>query len=167
MVSQREAQWYAFVTRPRHEKKAKSYLEGVNISFYLPLRKTLNQWKDRRRWVESPLFPGYIFCHIPYINRYDVLRAPSIVRVIGFKNEPTPVRDMEIQAIKLLLSNDIEIEVRNGLVEGDFVRIASGLLMGYEGQIVKERGSHLFVIYIATIGKSVIVDAKTIKLDKI
>ena len=167
MVSSRDPYWYAFVTKPRHEKKAKSWLDGSGVTSYLPLRKTLNQWKDRKKWVESPVLPSYIFCHIPYSRRLDVLQAPSIVRVIGFNGEPTPVRDREIEALKLLLSTDLEFDVRPGLIAGDHVQITSGLLMGYEGQIVQERGEKLFVLHIASLGKSLVLDATHIKLEKI
>ncbi len=167
MVSARDTRWYAFVTRPRHEKKTKDYLDGVGVTSYLPLRKTLNQWKDRKKWVEAPVFPSYIFCHIPYVNRFDVLQAPSVVRIVGFNNQPMPVQDRELEAIQLLLSTDLQFDVRPGLITGDHVRISSGLLMGYEGQIVQERGDRLFVIHFTTLGKSIVLDASQIRLEKI
>jgi transcription antitermination factor NusG len=155
------------VTRPRHEKKTLEYLDASGVPTYLPLRKTLNQWKDRKKWVETPVFPSYIFCHIPFIHRYDVLQAPSIVRIVGFNNEPMPVQDQELEAIKLLLSTDMQFEVRAGLITGDYVKISSGLLMGYEGQIVQERGERLFVIHISTLGKSIVLDASQVRLEKL
>ncbi|RPI00947.1 MAG: UpxY family transcription antiterminator, partial [Calditrichaeota bacterium] len=137
MISQRDKLWYAFVTKPRHEKKAKSYLEGAGIDHYLPLQKSLNQWKDRKRWVEAPLFPSYIFCQIPFVDRFTVLQLPSIVRIVGFNNEPMPVAASEIDTIHDILSTNLELRVRTGLIKGDLVRIVSGLLMGYEGQIAE------------------------------
>lgn len=167
MVSQRDPLWYAFVTKPRHEKKAKMYLDGAGLLAYLPLRKTLSQWSDRKKWVEKPLFPSYIFCNIPYANRFDALQQPGMVRIVGFMNEPMPVQDREIEALKLLIATDIEIQVRQGLVPGDDVRIASGLLMGYEGKVLQDRGEKYFVIYISSIGKSVLIDARHVKLERI
>lgn len=167
MVSQREIYWYAFVTRPRHEKKVQAYLQGAGLVNYLPLHKTLNQWKDRKRWVEAPLFPGYIFCRIPFVDRYSVLQAPGMVRVIGFGSNPMPVQDREIEAIQGLLTTGLKLEVRSGLIAGDFVRITTGILFGYEGQIVQERGYDYFVIHIPSIGKSILIDAHTVEMKKI
>ncbi len=167
MVSARDARWYAFVTKPRHEKKTKEYLDSSGVSSYLPLRKTLNQWKDRKKWVEAPVFPSYIFCHIPFIHRYDVLKAPSVVRIVGFNNQPMPVQDKELESIKLLLAENIEFDVRPGLIAGDHVRISSGLFMDYEGQIIQERGSRLFVIHITTLGKSIVLDVSHARIEKI
>ena len=167
MISHREKRWYAFVTKPRHEKKVKTYLDGYGIHHYLPLRKTLNQWKDRKRWVEAPLFPSYIFCEIQYVDRFQVLQVPSVVRIVGFNNEPMPVKESELESIRMLLSTDFELDVRPGLLTGDHVRISSGLLMDYEGQILEERGERYFVIHISSIGKSVLLNAKNVKLEKI
>jgi transcription antitermination factor NusG len=167
LVSQREILWYAFVTRPRHEKKVQAYLEGAGVPNYLPLRKTLNQWKDRKRWVNAPLFPGYIFCHISFVDRFAALQAPGVVRVVGFGNNPMPVQDREIESIQGLLSTGLKLEVRSGLIAGDFVRITSGVLFGYEGQIVQERGCSYFVVHIPSIGKSILIDARTVEMKKI
>jgi transcriptional antiterminator RfaH len=167
VVSSHDPRWYAFVTRPRHEKKVKAYLDGAGMTSYLPLRKTLNQWKDRKKWIESPVFPSYIFCHIPYSHRFSVLEYPSVVRIVGFNQQPTPVQEKEIDALKMLLASELNFDVRPGLIKGDFVRIKSGLLMGYEGQVTQERGETLFVLHITSLGKSIILDASQVKLEKI
>ena len=148
------------------KKKVKEELDRTGVENFLPLRKTLNQWKDRKRWVEAPLFSGYIFCHIPFVARYDVLQVPSVARIISFKNEPTPVRDEEINTIRLLLEQNVDLRVQDGLYIGDHVRIGSGLLMGYEGQVVEMRRGTYFVIQIECIGKTVLVDTRHVKIDK-
>jgi transcription antitermination factor NusG len=159
--------WYAFVTKPRHEKKVKSYLDGAGISSYLPMQKTLHQWRDRKKWVEAPLFSCYIFSHIPYIYRYDVLKLPSVVRMVGFNNRPSPVRGEEIEAITRFLAANREIDVVDGLLPGDFIRITTGVLAGQEGQLVEYRGSKWFEIYISAIGKSVLIDISRNTLAKL
>ena len=56
--------WYAIYTKPRTEKKACEELTCKGISTYLPVVKTLKQWSDRKKWVEKPYFPGYLFVRI-------------------------------------------------------------------------------------------------------
>ncbi|MBN2356725.1 UpxY family transcription antiterminator [candidate division KSB1 bacterium] len=167
MSIEKELHWYAFVTKPRHEKKVKSYMDSVGITNFLPLRKTLRQWKDRRRWVEMPLFSCYIFCQIEYIYRYDVLKLPSVVRVVSFNQQPTPVRQQEIEAIQRLLRYKEDVFVGDGLVPGDRVRISTGPLHGLEGVLSEQRGNKWFVVYISAIGKSVYVDIQENVLEKI
>jgi len=167
VISQGEPYWYAFTTKPRHEKKVKTFLENTDVTSYLPLRKVLSQWSDRKKWVEKPLFPSYIFCHIPYNQRYTVLQIPGMVRVVGFNQTPMPVKDYEIETMKMILAQDFDIHVKNGLVVGDHVRISSGVMYGYEGWIVEERGKYYFVLQIHTINKSILVDSRHLKLEKI
>jgi transcription antitermination factor NusG len=164
---QREELWYAFITRPRHEKKVRDQLEKKGIIHYLPIRKTLNQWRDRKRWVEAPLFSCYIFSKIPYVDRYDVLKIPSVVRIVGFNNRPTPVREDEIETIKLVLNSHKNIEVYDGLVPGDRIRILSGPLRGIEGYLSEIRGNKWLVIYIQAIAKSILVDAAENLVEKV
>lgn len=156
---QKEPLWYAFVTKPRHEKKVQQYLDLAGIESFLPIRRTLNQWKDRKRWVEAPLFSCYIFSRIAYVNRYDVLQVPSVARLVTFNNEPTPVSTQEIEAIRRILTAPQSVQVMDGMIPGTRVRITSGALAGLEGVLGEHRGSKWFMIYIEAIGKSILVDA--------
>jgi len=167
MSIEREWHWYAFVTKPRHEKKISNYMEKAGIVHFLPLRKTLNQWKDRRRWVEAPLFSCYIFSYVQYVSRYDILKVPSVVRIVGFNNRPTPVRQEEIDAIRRMLQTGIELEVQEGLLPGDPVKITTGPLEGLEGILSEQRGGKWFVVYVSAIGKSVSVDISETGLEKL
>lgn len=167
MNIQRIPNWYAFVTRPRHEKKVKTYLDSKGISNYLPLRQSLNQWKDRKRWVEAPLFSCYIFANVTFVDRYDVLITPSVVRMVSFNNQPTPIRPEEIDAVKRVLNVDQELRVIDGILPGSRVRIMTGPLCGLEGLLVENRGCSWFVIYVEAIGKSILVDIRENRIEKI
>jgi transcription antitermination factor NusG len=57
-------QWYIWYTQPRAEKQLQKRLAGEGIEVFLPLRKELHQWSDRKKWVEVPLFRGYLFTKI-------------------------------------------------------------------------------------------------------
>ena len=50
--------WYALYTRPRHEKAVAEQLTRHQIEAFLPLREVLSRWKDRKKLVQLPLFPG-------------------------------------------------------------------------------------------------------------
>ncbi|OPZ64678.1 MAG: transcriptional activator RfaH [bacterium ADurb.Bin478] len=159
MSLEQEPLWYAFVTRPRHEKKVKQYLDLSGIESFLPMQRSLHQWKDRRRWVEAPLFSCYIFSRIAYARRFDVLRAPSVARIVSFNNKPTPVHEQEIDAVRRVLAAPQKLQVVDGIPPGSRVRITSGPLAGLEGVLAEHRGSSYFMIHIEAIGKSILIDA--------
>ncbi|HEY4197452.1 MAG TPA: transcription termination/antitermination NusG family protein [Mucilaginibacter sp.] len=43
--------WYPVYTHPRAEKKACEALLKKGIETYLPLRRQLKQWSDRKKWI--------------------------------------------------------------------------------------------------------------------
>lgn len=53
--------WYPVYTNPRAEKKTYEQLVRKSIEVYLPLKKTLKQWSDRKKWVQEPFNLFYLF----------------------------------------------------------------------------------------------------------
>ena len=158
MISQTTPHWYAFVTRPRHEKRVKSHLDGKGVNSYLPLQQTQSHWKDRKKLVEMPLFSCYIFAHLPFTKRYDVLTVPSVVRIVSFEQQPTPVRDEEIESIRRVLEINPYFEVSEDLIIGEKVEIVAGPLKGVIGDLVRFHGQERVAVNIDAISKSLILD---------
>ncbi len=67
--------WYAAYTFPRHEKRVAEHLVGRGVEFFLPQYETVRRWKDRRVRLSLPLFPGYVFVHVPLGERLRVLAS--------------------------------------------------------------------------------------------
>ena len=53
--------WYALYVKSRHEYVTQGELVQKGIDTFLPSVKKLRQWKDRKKSVDFPLFPGYLF----------------------------------------------------------------------------------------------------------
>jgi transcriptional antiterminator RfaH len=53
--------WHVLYSKPRNEKKVVERLSKNGFEVYCPLIKTLRQWSDRKKKVQIPMFPGYIF----------------------------------------------------------------------------------------------------------
>ena len=69
-VENRNYKWYPVYTHPRAEKKAHQALSNKGIETYLPLRRQLKQWSDRKKWVDEPFIKSYLFVHIsPNTNK--------------------------------------------------------------------------------------------------
>ena len=86
--------WYALYTRSRFEKKMLAALSERGIEVFLPMREVVSRWKDRKKKVWLPLFPGYLFVHHEDTpeNRYRVLNLPGAVRFVGFGERRTGSR---------------------------------------------------------------------------
>lgn len=150
-----DMKWYALYVVVRHEKKVQSALLRKNIQNYLPLKESLNWWKDRRKKVSLPLFPGYLFVHISMAERFSVLNTAGVVRLVATGDTPTPVSVDQIDAIKRLIENGIpfEEEIYSGI--GKSVTVRRGPLRGIEGRILEVRGTCRLILSIDIIQRSV------------
>lgn len=146
--------WYALYTNPRAEKKVEKELTLRGFENYLPLQITLKQWSDRKKKVEVPLFNSYIFVRTEIEKYYySILEITGIVKFVKFGKEINPIREEQIEQIKLLLSNfdDIEINTeRIGL--HDAVEVVAGPLIGFKGLIIENQGNKNFAIEIEQLG---------------
>ncbi len=157
MKEEQSVNWYALYTKSKSEKKVNQRLLDLGFETYLPLRKQLKQWSDRRKLVEIPLINSYIFVRTLQSKLLDIVKVEGVSRYISFSGRPVVVRDVEIDMMKEFLSSNSEIEVIDGLVQiGKLVKIKKGIFKDYEGKILKLSGNRI-AIEIESIGKSIIV----------
>ena len=152
--------WYAVHVKPRHEFVAFSEFQRKGIEAFLPSAKRVSQWKDRRKLIEYPLFPGYVFVQVPaYPGGFlAVLKTRGIVAFIALEpGKPTPVAPDEIASLRLVIESGSDIDIYPHLKEGATVRIKNGPLKDAEGVLEKRANEYLFVVNIEILGRSVAV----------
>lgn len=152
-----EPHWYAAYTRSRHEKRVAEQLSRRAVEHYFPQYETVNRWKDRRVLVSLPLFPGYVFAHIPLCERLRVLTIPGVVRLVGFNGVPAPLPGEEIEKLRQGLGG-LCPRPHPFLVAGDRVEIVEGPLAGMEGILLRRKGVFRVVLSLDLIKSSVCVD---------
>jgi transcriptional antiterminator NusG len=151
--------WFAIQTRSRHEKQIVADLQEKGIQTFLPLCKAEHQWSDRRKLVEMPLFPGYVFVNIePDAHaRVPVLRTNGVIGFLGVRGVGTAIPECEIAAIQTVLKEGIPVEPHPFLQVGQRVRIRGGSLDGLEGLLSGVEGKKTFVVSIELIERSVAI----------
>jgi transcription antitermination factor NusG len=154
-----QPRWYAIHTRARHEKRVEARLLECGISTFLPVVRQVHRWSDRRKVVELPLFSCYVFVHIvPSARiRLTVLRADGVVGFVGDRGQGTPIRDAEIECVRLLLSQNVPFAAYPFLKVGQRVRIRGGSLDGLEGIIAGGTGDRRLVVSVELIQRSVAI----------
>ena len=154
------AGWYALYTRSRFEKKLLGELSDRSIEVFLPMREVLSRWKDRKKRIWIPLFPGYIFVNQVNTpeNRYRVLNVPGAVRFVGFEGRADPIPDEQIQAVRRFLESAIAMDPYPYMKVGSRVEIIAGPLKGIQGILVKKRGRFRFVLQVDLIRQAVSVE---------
>jgi transcription antitermination factor NusG len=149
--------WYAVYVKSRHEFVTRDELSRKGTETFLPSAKRLRRWKDRKKLVESPLFPGYLFVHIHPDNEsyLNVLKVKGVVTLLSLEpGNPTPVPPEEINSLKLLLESGEELDIRPELKEGRRVRIRRGPLEGAEGVLERKESGNILLVNIELLGRS-------------
>jgi transcription antitermination factor NusG len=154
-----ELQWYAVRTRSRHEKLVARQLENQGISSFLPVVTKINQWSDRKKQVEEPLFSGYAFVRLNQssADRVRVLRTQGVVSFVGVQGTGVPIPDQEIENITTLLASRVSYQERPYLHVGQRVRVRGGALDGLAGILTAENSDRSVVISIGLIQRSLSV----------
>jgi transcription antitermination factor NusG len=152
------AQWYAVSTRCHHEKTAAKHLVNRAIEHFVPMYETVRAWKDRRKRMELPLFPGYIFVRILLQQRMSVLIVPGVVRLVGFDNQAAVLPDEEIERLRTIVSQRLHAEPCPYLAAGHRVRITRGALQGMEGVLVRKKGRLRLLLSINLIRQSALIE---------
>jgi transcription antitermination factor NusG len=150
--------WFALQIRSRWEGTTAGLLRGKGLETLLPTYTTKRKWSDRFKVVESPLFPGYIFCRFDVHNRLPVLITPGVISVVGRGKTPIAVDDAEILSIQAAIGSGIRMEPWPYVEIGERVRIKDDVLNGMEGILTSFKGSHRVVISVTLLRRSVALD---------
>jgi transcription antitermination factor NusG len=160
-----EARWYAVHTNSRHEKTVAQQMDGSQIPNFLPLYKSVRRWKDRKKQVELPLFPGYVFVHIALRDKLQVLKVPGVVQLISFNGRPASLPDAEIDALRNGLARSLVAEPHPYLAVGKKVRVHSGPFAGVEGILIRRKEKFRVVLSIHLIQRSVAVEVDETEIE--
>lgn len=149
--------WYAVQTAYRCEQRVASGLTTKGFRTYLPLLREVHQWKDRRKVVEVPAFSGYLFVHYePHLrNRVKVLETSGIVRLLGGNNAPSPISDVEIEAVHRTLGSSLPCERCDALTPGTLVRVMRGPLAGIQGRLTRIKNNLRLIVTISVFSQAI------------
>ncbi len=153
-----ELNWYALAVKSRHEFVARDELLKKGIETFLPSIVRLRQWRDRKKNVEFPVFPGYLFVYVARCAQdfLNVVKTRGSVALVSLEpGHPTPVAPDEISALKAVIASGRTFDVYSHFQNGARVRIRRGPLQGAEGILAKKEDQQLFFVNIEILGRSV------------
>ena len=150
--------WYALQLRTRWESSTATLLTGKGYQTFLPTYKTVKRVRGKSCEVNSPLFPGYVFCRFDAHRRLPVLLTPGVITVVGRGRIPIPVEDSEIEAIQKVVSTGLQTEPWPYLEVGQSVRIEDGALCGVQGILIGFKGARRIVVSVSLLRRSVALE---------
>nr|WP_262892850.1 UpxY family transcription antiterminator [Puia dinghuensis] len=151
--------WYLIYTKPRHEKKVEAKLADMAIQSLLPLTKRLRVWSDRKKYIDDPLFPSYVFVHLNGLHEYfTVSNAEGVVCFVRTGKDIARVSEITINNIKLLTGNMQSLEVVDtNFQAGQRLVISQGPLAGLTGELVRFSNKQILVVRVELLKRSIIV----------
>jgi transcription antitermination factor NusG len=160
----REPRWYACYTKARHEKRVDAQLRERGIETFLPLVMRVRQWKDRRKEVEFPLFPSYVFGRFALTEAHRVLSVPGVSTLVKANGRPVWIAENELENVRLfaraLAAGKVEPEpeLRPFFAVGELVEVLDGPFAGVHGVVQQQRGRRRILIGLKAIGQALEVD---------
>jgi transcriptional antiterminator RfaH len=163
-----ENKWYAIYTNPRAEKLVYQRLLEEEIETFLPLQKTFRVWSDRKKLIEKPLLPSYLFVKTTTKHFPQLYKIRGIVKLVSFEGKPVSIPQNQIDNLRLLVNSDAEISVTSeNFVRGDNVEVVSGSLIGLTGELIKIGNRNRVVIRIDRLDQNLVVKIPKAFLRKI
>ena len=159
-------QWFAVWTRSRHEQVVREQLDRKRVEAFLPTITRWSRWKDRKKKIDWPLFPGYCFAKFDPEDALSILKCTGVVNIVSFEGKPAPIPDYELDSIRLLIGSELQFDPCPLIHEGMMVEVTHGPLKGVVGRLMrKEMLKARLVLSVDLIGQavSVEVDAADVK----
>jgi transcription termination/antitermination protein NusG len=157
--------WFAVWTRSRHEQVVRSQLDERQVTVFLPTVARWSRWKDRKKKIDAPLFPGYVFARFDPADRLNVLKCSGVVSIVSFNGEPAPVPDDQIESIRTLVESTLPYDPCPMIKTGARVEVVHGPLKGVVGRLARKGSQSRLVLSVELIGQaiSVQVDAADVR----
>ena len=157
-ASDQEVRWYALWTRSRHEQVVREQLERKQVEAFLPTVTRWSRWKDRKKKIDWPLFPGYCFARFSARERLPILKCTGVVNIISFEGEPAPIPEHEIDGIRMLIESELAYDPCPMIREGMMVEVMHGPLKGVIGRLMRKGAHARLVLSVDLIGQAVSVE---------
>ena len=129
------------------------------IECYLTLQKRISYWSDRKKWIETPLFPSYIFVNVNNKDYSRVFACPHILKYVSFEGQPLPVPTDQLNLIKAVIRSDMNyVAIKENFKKGDRVKLLEGPLADYYGVVMTYSGKENIVISLENIGYALLIN---------
>lgn len=158
LLSEKESRWYAAYTYANHERRVAQQLAERRFESFLPTYRSVRRWKDRRKELQLPLFPNYVFVRMDLSDRIRVLQVPGLINLVIFQGQPAALEDGEVDRLRTGLGGEGRVEPHPYLTVGRRVKIIGGAFSGLEGILLRRKDRLRVVLSVDLIQRSVAIE---------
>lgn len=146
-------------TRSRHEQVVREQLAKKHYDVFLPTMTRWSRWKDRKKKIDWPLFPGYCFARFDPEQTLPILKCTGVVNIVSVEGRPAAIPEVEIDSIRVLVGSELQFDPCPLIHEGMMVEVIHGPLKGVIGRLVRKDAPRArLVLSVDLIGQAVSVE---------
>ena len=172
--------WYVLRAISGKETKVKEYIEtDVKLrgltdkvsQVLIPTEKVVQVRNGKRIVKEKPYLSGYVLVEAELVGdiAYLLRNTPNVLGFLGGMDEPTPIRQAEINRI-LGTVDELQETSDESLLEftvGEVVKVNAGPFSGFSGVIEEvNSGRKTLKVMVKIFGRSTPVDLGYMQVDK-
>ena len=172
--------WYVLRAISGKEAKVKEYIEtDVKLrgltdkvsQVLIPTEKVVQVRNGKRIVKEKPYLSGYVLVEAELVGdiAYLLRNTPNVLGFLGGMDEPTPIRQAEINRI-LGTVDELQETTDESLLEfavGEVVKVNAGPFSGFSGVIEEvNAGKKTLKVMVKIFGRSTPVDLGYMQVDK-
>lgn len=150
--------WRVVYVASRQEKKVALKMEQLGIAFYLPVSKRLRIWSDRKKWVDFPMFNGYLFVRPKSHQTEIVVQTQGVVNYLSFEKKHARVSEKEIEIIRKIEESGYYAEgvlTPDDFEEGEEMLVTAGPLKGQTVTLIRKNNETQFLVSFEGLGHSI------------
>jgi transcription antitermination factor NusG len=151
--------WCLLYTKPRHEKKVHTRLTELKINAFLPTRKTLRTWHDRRKYIDEPLFPSYVFIYLNDMQNYlEGMDTEGALYYVRTGKEIAHVSDAVVNSLKIATNQGENVEVSDSFYQpGTKLVISQGALTGLTCEVVEHNDKLKLLVRVELLKRNILL----------
>ncbi|HYA41393.1 MAG TPA: UpxY family transcription antiterminator [Syntrophobacteraceae bacterium] len=159
--TQAEKEWYALYVQVNHEKEVTKRLEQKQVGCFLPTLETWSKRRDRRKKIQLPMFPGYVFVHVVLDSSANltIVKTPGALSLVHNSEGPLSIPAYQVENLQNMVVSSRPLQIHPYLREGEWVHVVRGPLSGCIGILnrIDPRKGRL-IVSVDIIKKSVSVE---------
>ncbi len=169
MASTLQSAWYVLHTKSRFENVVKGGLLKKTVEAFLPKITVPSKRKDRKKMIQVPLFPGYVFVKsdLHPTHHLEIVKTAGAVKLVGNESGPISVPDATIESIKIMVESQQPITTGYQFTKGEHVMVVDGPFLGVVGVFERYGGHGRIVVHIEALGQFAAVEVETRDVEKV
>jgi len=158
-MSQFKAGWYLIYTKPRHERKVYMGLVERKINTFLPLTRKLRQWHDRKKYIDEPLFPSYVFIYLKDMqNFHEGMDAEGALYYVKAGKSMAMVNESVVNNIRIITDKLTDLEVSEKQFQiGRKLVISQGALTGLSCEVVNYDKKEKILVRVDLLQRNILI----------